>query len=489
MDAYTYKCPGCGAGLEFDINSQLLVCDSCGQMYAPGDIPGSDYKAPKMESAFHFTSPLNVQDSEQSNNQTNFQLNENSNFVLNSIQEFDSNMGLSYTQPENASDSATNTGSIFSTLGAEQNNAYTNNPYAEQNNTYTNDPYAQADEYMEVNIYHCASCGSELMTNDVEVSKFCSFCGQSAIMFDRVSKEKKPQKIIPFSITKEAAISKAKFQFGNAKFMPDTVNNITIESVYGIYMPYYVYKSSMTLAADVTVKSNDRTRTYEGIESMVHETLLDASKKFNDDVSKNLNPFSLRDAVDFTPAFLSGFYADRSDVAMESRVKDAEAYIEEILTERIYDQVPGAPSRQMRELYSGLYSMGGFKFDVTKKEFQLQSCEYIFCPVYFITFHVGDELAIILVNGSNGKVVGSVPIDKEKVKKRQNIDMIVNAALFGIAGALLFRFMPVLWSAMFVGILGGSMIYSGLHAKKKYEEMHAKTNSKAMFDLSKNREN
>lgn len=432
MESYTYKCPGCGAALTFDPEANMLLCDSCGSIYYPHEV---------------------------SSQKDMIQQNV-------SLEQSDSNLSLE--QNVSISSSEQNT-SIFT---------------SQENDTVSSD-----EEYMEVNIYHCSSCGAEIMTNDLEVSKFCSFCGQPTIFFDRISKERKPKKIIPFSISKEKALLYAKTRFASGKFLCDDIQNLTVESVYGIYIPYWEYSCEMDLVLDVKFKDDNTTRQVQKGNHASRELLLDASERFHDDVSIQLNPFNMQAAVDFSPAYLSGFYADRGDVNADSRYKDASNYIEDLLTEQILETIPGVPTKTMREQYKELYdATNALVINVLQRNFQVHKETYFFCPVYFITFLVGQKTIIILVNGSSGKVVGSIPIDEIKFKNRQIRDMILFSILFGVIGAFIFAFFPIIWSFLFLGILSLSFFLSGRVAKKKYEEMYAKTNSETMFDISKNRE-
>lgn len=66
------------------------------------------------------------------------------------------------------------------------------------------------DEFMEAKIYHCRTCGAELMLTGTETSTFCSFCGSSTIVFERVSREVRPKWIIPFKLTQEEALGSIK---------------------------------------------------------------------------------------------------------------------------------------------------------------------------------------------------------------------------------------------------------------------------------------
>lgn len=418
LDGYTYKCPGCGAALEYDVNTNLMICNNCGQLYAPEQVVGEAMPT-------------------------------------------DGVMEMPYQAGESA--------------GAMQQEVMYEIP--------------SGDEYMQVNIYHCASCGSELMTNDVEAAKFCAYCGQPSIMFDRVSNEIKPQKIIPFKIKREEAIDLAKSAFSKAKYLSKKCEDITVDSVKGIYIPYYAIHSKMELMAEVKIKSSDSpVRTYEKRGELEKNVFLDASKKFNDDVSRNLNPFPENEAVPFEPVYLSGFYADRADVKSADIEKNAHDYIEEILRERLIMEVPGAPARELRRKMEKIYAMSGaFAYNKVQDSYEVLRKEYVFCPVYFITFKTEYELVILLVNGSTGKIVGSLPLDHQKFEKAQKKNSIIGTAIGAITGAVLFRFMPIVWSAMLFFILGGWFLIMGRAEKRHYETMYKKTNSKAMFDLSGNR--
>ena len=424
MEAYTYKCPGCGAALEYDPTANLLVCNSCGQLY-----------------------PVQSQEPITSNEISTDEIPE----IQNSI--------VSTSNPESDITAASN----------DSTGAY--------------------EEYMEMNIYHCSSCGAEVMTTDVEVSKFCSYCGQPTIMFDRVSREKRPNKILPFGITKDQALAKAKAKFAGGKFLADAIDNVTVDSVYGIYMPYWVYDSTMTQDVRITYRVDKSMRVHETRESKRLFVPLDASERFSDYTSLLLNPYPLHAAVDFDTAYLSGFYADAGDVDSRNRIEDVREFMSRELKKTVINSIPNGPSAEVLENFIEVYEKtGSWRYEVMHEDFGIYNCSYVFLPVYFVTFRVKNEPVIILVNGCNGKVVGSVPIDEVKFAKQQRADIIFHVILYAAIGAVLFGFMPIIWSSMLLLILVGSLVLSGSKAKKKYETLLEKTNSASMFSLSKDRE-
>lgn len=347
-------------------------------------------------------------------------------------------------------------------------------------------------EKMEVNIFHCSSCGAEIMTNDVEVSKYCAYCGQSTIIFDRVSQEKRPDKILPFKITKEDAITRVKEHFAKAKYLPDEVDGITVNSVYGIYMPYWVFDTYTELGINITKQYKNEVRKYNEFGTKDMYVTLDASKRLNDNISLALNPFPVEDALDFEAGYLSGFYADRYDVSFEIRKDEAREIAKQALKQELYYRNPDAmQDKIMIDTYGKFYNIIA-STDQTEstygEKYELNSIEYVFMPIYFITFNIQNRLTNILVNGATGKIVGGVPVDKRKIKKSQITGMIIWGLILGIAGAFLCRYLPLIWSVGFFVILTAFIMSAGLTARNKFEKMQHEINSASMFSISNHRE-
>lgn len=344
-------------------------------------------------------------------------------------------------------------------------------------------------EYMDVNIFHCGSCGAEIMTNDVEVSKECAYCGQSAIMFDRVSKELRPDLILPFSMTKEEVLEIVHKRFAKAKYLADDVDNISVNSVYGIYMPYWIYDSHFEMEINGRVSTDNGTRKYSEFGETDMLVTLDASRRLNDNISLLLNPFPTDELEKFEPGYLSGFFGDRFDVSFDKRKNDARDYIADCLEEKLLSNVPGMKSKETRENYAELLDpLGVGKPQRSKERYILNDIYYAFMPVYFITFRIKSRLVNILVNGANGKVVGSVPVDERKVEKAKRQGMLIGGSFLGFFGAIMFRYMPYMWCFTLFAMLLLATALVGKKARDKYEMNQVLANTESMFSISENRE-
>ena len=78
-------------------------------------------------------------------------------------------------------------------------------------------------KYYDTRVYICPQCGAEVITSDTEVSTFCVYCGNPAVVFDRVAKQYRPDGIVPFKITREEAAGVIRKRFMNNPIIPKEV--------------------------------------------------------------------------------------------------------------------------------------------------------------------------------------------------------------------------------------------------------------------------
>ena len=78
----------------------------------------------------------------------------------------------------------------------------------------------EEEKYYQATVFTCPQCGGELISTEETAATFCSFCGSSVLLESRVSRERKPDKIIPFRKSKEECrhCIRAKRRFPSASF-------------------------------------------------------------------------------------------------------------------------------------------------------------------------------------------------------------------------------------------------------------------------------
>lgn len=265
----------------------------------------------------------------------------------------------------------------------------------------------------DVTIFTCPQCGGEILSTDTSAAEFCTFCGASTILYSRLSKEKRPDYIIPFQKTKEDCKKAYSAIMKKAIFAPDELKNPKyIDGFRGIYIPYWAFymeqKGPFQLKGSKSRRRGDYIYTdhyalHGEIDAYYKGLSYDASSSFDDTISAKIAPFDVKGMKAFTPAFLSGFYADTADVEAETYQREAEALAYNTSIGSVYSQFSGisiqAPDSTM---------------DLNTKT---KSIDRTMFPVWFMSYRNGDRVAYTTINGQTGKVVTDLPIDTKKYVK------------------------------------------------------------------------
>ena len=255
------------------------------------------------------------------------------------------------------------------------------------------------EEFMDCYVYSCSECGGEIIINGTEASTTCVFCGNPNVVFSRIAKQKKPEFIMPFRITRSEAVMRARDTIKKGTFVPRAIKNFSIDCCRGIYLPYWIvnatYYDTMIFEGTVTEDKKNVKRYFGRTGNLKFKDLpVDAARAISDDSSSKLEPFDLSHLKAFDEDYLAGFYSNISDVTYSDVRKAAlergkEFFIE--ASERDIDAFDIKP----------VESYPSVKVDTDMK--------YAMLPAWFITFRYKDKPHTILVNGDTGKVVCALP--------------------------------------------------------------------------------
>ena len=263
----------------------------------------------------------------------------------------------------------------------------------------------------EVTIFTCPQCGGEILSTDNAAAGFCSFCGASTILYSRISHEKRPNYIIPFQKTKEQCKQAYANHMKHSIFAPKELRDPSyIDSFRGIYMPYWAFYISQQGPLSLDGKKTSRRGDYiitdhyaltGDLDAYYKGLSYDASSSFDDNISAELAPYNLKGMKAFTPAYLSGFYADTSDVDAKIYQYDAEYTASAETTERIAS--------------NGTFP--GFTLDAIHPDqfhTKTETVDSAMFPVWFLSYRKNNRVAYATVNGQTGLVVADIPIDPKR---------------------------------------------------------------------------
>ncbi len=346
-----YKCPSCGADLQYDSKSKKLKCDSCGREMEVDD------------AAFDGTIP----EGEGGNDAPNFDP-----FSANSI-------------PDEAE---------FEEIEIEENQ--------------------RSFKEGEGRQYNCNNCGAVVITTDDTTATTCSFCGAPVMLGDRLTGELAPARIIPFSINKEQAKEAFRKWCKNGRLTPkgfmtaDRIKNIT-----GMYVPFWLYDMGGTGEADCTatrVRSYTRgdyiyTETkyyhvYRRVNLAYRMVPVDASEKMNDTLMDLLEPFSYKDLKEFKMPYLAGYLAEKYN------------YNDRQLLPRVQQRVEGYADSYLRSTIHGYTTV---TYNHKNINLQKINAYYTLLPVWMVCYDYRDSEHVFAMNGQTGKIVGKPPLSKGKI--------------------------------------------------------------------------
>lgn len=291
-----------------------------------------------------------------------------------------------------------------------------------------------AEEFRNgTNLYICNSCGAEIIADENTAASFCCYCHSPVTLKGRLSGELCPEKVIPFTKTKENAIEGFKQWCGKKLFLPSGfTSEAALEKITGLYVPYWLcdtkMKGRMTAKAEITHshRSGDTTITNHK-EFMVDREInldfnglpADGSRKLDDEMMDAIEPFDYSALKDFSMTYLQGFYADKYDVGSNE--------VQPRLEQRMNDATKGAILASI----IGYNTVIPMSFDTQIYDIKWH---YAMLPVWLMSYKYKGKNYYYAMNGQTGKFSGIMPVSAVKVA----IGALIIAVIAGAMGGMLF---------------------------------------------------
>lgn len=285
-------------------------------------------------------------------------------------------------------------------------------------------------DYKEVNLeyedkyeYLCDSCGAVVVTDKVTTATFCAHCGSPTLIKRRLTKDFSPEYIIPFKITKENALEKAKKWISNFKDKPKTFGkDLNINSITGIYVPFWLINAHVNTEYNPHGYGITKKKSFD-----VTGVPFDGSSHIDNQLMRAIEPYNYLELTPYSDNYLPGFFAERYD--------ESPFGMFDIIEKRLENY-----GREYISLGSGAGSNSNSDFIFGYLE-NLE-CSYALLPVYFVNINYNGTLYQLGVNGQTGEVAGDLPYD-EGIKTRKIvfsvIEQVLWTLLFGIPAFFVMR--------------------------------------------------
>ena len=248
----------------------------------------------------------------------------------------------------------------------------------------------------------CNSCGAALVADENTMSTMCPFCGSPALITRRLSREFKPDYIVPFKIDKDQAGKIMTDWLASRRHTPiGFKTKFRLTKMTALYVPFWLLDCGVNSDMSGTGKKID------GIDTTIYEVNstityyvkgvpFDASVKVANKLMEAVEPFDYSEMVKFESKYLQGFYADKYDQLPTE------------MTERITRRINKFSNSEVG-LIAGKYDEYE---DRTIKNYTWMSdinVKYCLLPVWFMTVEFGGSKYQFAVNGQTGEAAGRVP--------------------------------------------------------------------------------
>ena len=236
----------------------------------------------------------------------------------------------------------------------------------------------------QADVYRCSSCGAEIIADENTTATFCVYCGNTAILKERIQNSRVPDYIIPFQKVKEDATSAFLQLVKHKPLVPRTFKSRkNIDKITGVYIPFWAYDFDVVCEGSMN---------YDKV-------LADGSSRFSDELMDSLEPFDYTSLTEYNHAFLSGFLSEKYDVLETQAIERARNRTLNTTVSLLQDKIrhqsitPVDNNISLKNVHSN----------------------YILLPVFMVNIKYHDKMYTFAMNGQTGKIVGCLPLGVKEV--------------------------------------------------------------------------
>ncbi|NLJ70417.1 MAG: hypothetical protein GX328_03000 [Clostridiaceae bacterium] len=334
----------------------------------------------------------------------------------------------------------------------------------------SNEAEMNKDTYT-VTVYTCPNCGAELSAPDDQTVAYCSYCGGESNLTMKQEEAIKPERIIPFKISKEKAVKTYEDALSKSIYVPKELKEGEhLNGFRGIYIPYLSYEVDLPDNAfklkgtkDYTSGKWDYHEEYD-VDAEIGGTIkgmsFDASSSFDDSIAREISPFNIKDEEDFREAYIAGFYSDKLTTPPETYGDT----VEKMAIDTVY--------RRIGERAGGVKVIAPKEYSEKKKQTGIAGYRHrvdLF-PVWFLTWKNKGRVAYSVMNGQTGKLSMDIPVDTKAFFKGSGIAI---AVLFIILSLIPMFILPktISWMAA-IFLMISSIVFSNEISNIYYRENH-----------------
>ncbi len=295
------------------------------------------------------------------------------------------------------------------------------------------EPQAGLKTGEEEYLFSCPSCGAELVTSDTTAATMCYYCHNPVVIVGRLDAAFRPDAVLPFQYDRQSAMDRFFAWIRKKKYVPgEFISKESVDKLAGVYYPYWLadYEATASFTGEGQIVTHSTTAKYNITTTKYYSVSRDADIAFKNversalqkadrKLADAVHPYDTQKLVDFAPAYLSGFLAEKRDIAKEavrgSVEEELKKYAHPLITANSpYTSLVGATTMQLK----------GNRY------------RYALLPAWVMTYRGNKgEMYHYEMNGQTGEVCGVLPVDVGKLLLHCGI---LAAAVCGAAMAIFY---------------------------------------------------
>ncbi len=254
----------------------------------------------------------------------------------------------------------------------------------------------------------CSQCGAMSLLAEGVTATECPYCGSNQLVTSNALSELvDPQVIAPAKLNAKEAANRMRDWLGGGWFAPDDLRKLAQNfALRPAYYPFWTFDGTLHLkwTCEINEGSSDSPNWVprNGVElEMFDDVLVPGIKALLKENLAQLEPFKLKDLIEFDPSYLAGWTA----LAYDHPLADASLVARQKVVRKARSQLSSRvqPGDQKRNLKSNNVEWSGMTF------------KHVLLPLWLGNYRYQDKDYRIMINGFTGKVAGKKPVDMVKV--------------------------------------------------------------------------
>lgn len=291
----------------------------------------------------------------------------------------------------------------------------------------------------DTSIYRCPSCGAEMLTENLQVTCSCRWCGTEMAVFGNLENKIRPEKVIPFSISKEEAVNHFNRWWMEHDILPKYDQVKMKFEIHPLYLPVWLLDANVQTDITAVVRTEETEddlsfhgnkydkplmpSSYSGIDmsqnsvkkrkyylirkaisSIFRRVPSIASYHFSSTRFQGIEPYDYAQMQDFTPAYLSGFPAEQYSIEAQDVIPRTIKRVRDFGKEQCRTHIC-TNMHIGSEIESEKASEGAT---------ELKEICYALVPVWICSYTYKNKKRMVYVNGQTGKTDGEVVIEEQR---------------------------------------------------------------------------